>query len=175
MTGGIVDTFYVYGIANISGGVVHNLYVNDNGKVNISGGDFRLNGVPINGLGTIGNSVVQNVPQRSVLSGVLTDGTPFIYYNEFYDPFNNGALKLTASAIPSVGPLNVTLPGGAVPKGLRAGQTLTVNNGGTVGDYFTASLSSTLNVNGGHIGDNMNAAGSHITVTSGSIGNILLR
>ena len=51
----------------------------DGSHVTISGGEFRLDGVLVEGLETVGATLVFDIPDGALLSGVLADGTPFAF------------------------------------------------------------------------------------------------
>lgn len=152
----------------ISGGSVANGFqAYDGSQVTVSGGEFRLNGVAVEGLGTVGASVALDVPAY-VLSGVLTDGTPFVF-GEFDDIAL--PLSLVSSALPPVGPMLITASTDPVPLGIREGQTLVVDSGGVVGDNFVAGFGSTLVIeDGGVAGNVLKTVGAEVTISGGSVG-----
>ena len=179
LRGGVVgDSFEAFSASavNISGGVFENEFHSDAGStVVIQGRDFRLDGVPIAGLDGIGNTLPVNIPAGSQLTGTLSDGTPFAFSNQDSeisnggDAFANGTLTLQAVAIPAIGPAEITRPPDAAVTFLRHDQTLTLLAGATVGDNFNAGWGSRVNVSGGAIGRNFEAAGAEVNVSAGSI------
>ena len=100
---------------NITGGAIgDNLYTINN-HLNITGGDFRLNGVPIAGLGSPGDTLQVNFPFESVFTGILADGTPFhqlvnSQVSGEYSSFSNGTVTLHSVALPAIGPPTISLP-----------------------------------------------------------------
>ena len=52
---------------------------NSGSTVTISGGEFRLDGLLIDGLGTVGNAVAVNIRVGALLSGTMADGIPFAF------------------------------------------------------------------------------------------------
>lgn len=159
------------GTLNITGGAFGDLVGINGSTWRISGGEFQLDGVAIGGLDTPGNSVPFNLPAGSLLSGILADGTPFAFSSLDGDSVRDGTLTLIAAALPAIGPTTITAPSDPVPLGIRSGQTLIVNSGGTVGNNFNAGAGSTLVVNGGQVGENLEALSAQITIAGGTVGN----
>jgi len=155
----------------ISGGSFGRGFATRSGSaVNLSGGDFRLDGVPVAGLDAIGNSQPINVPSGSLLSGTLADGTPFALLDQInFDFVTENTLTLTNAALPAVGPELLSTPGDPVPLGIRDGQTLVVNDGGNLGDNFNMGFGSKLILRGGQVGRNVEAVGSEVTISGGSV------
>ena len=137
----------------------------------IAGGDFRLDGTPIAALSAPGNQQQLNLPEFGVLSGTLSDGTPFAFgnANQLFAP---GTLTLKSTDIPAAGPSIVRVPSDPVPNGLRSGQTLLLSDGGDLGDHFTANWSSIVRMSGGRIGHRFQTVGSFVNVTGGEIESI---
>lgn len=137
----------------------------------INGGEFRLDGVPIAALATPGDSQQIDLPEGGVLSGTLSDGTSFSFgpNGQWFAP---GTLTLQSTDVPAAGPAIIGLPGDPVPKGLRAGQTLLLTEGGELGNQFTADWGSVVRMSGGRIGYDFETVGSFVSVTGGSIGGI---
>ena len=158
---------------NISGGAIRNDFAANSGSaVHLFGGEFRLDGVPIAGLGTVGNTVAINIPSGSQLSGTLADGTPIAFTFKLGDFINNGTLSLHAAALPAVGPATVNVPATAAPLGIRQGQTLNLGAGGLIGGgghIFGAGLGSTVNVTGGEIQAGLRAVGATANITGGTV------
>lgn len=167
-------------VLNLSGGTFSNGFTG--GTVNVFGGEYRLDGVPISGLDTIGSKSMLHVPDGSVLTGTLKDGTPI--------SFPTGTLNLEVVALPDAMLREIFASTDPVPTGVRNGQTLIVDNGGAVGDHFRAGWGSAVrveaggrmgrdfdalsnsivNISGGAVGDYFfAAAGSEITITGGMI------
>jgi hypothetical protein len=133
-----------------------------------------LDGVPLVGLDEPGNSRTYNVPDDSVLSGVLADGTPFalssLRGDSVRDEISDGTLTLTAVELPPIGSAVFMLPSDPVPKGVRTGQTLVVDEGAKVPSNFNADWGSVLLIKGGEVGGNFEAVGANITISGGSVG-----
>lgn len=156
----------------ISGGSIGSDFDTFRGSnVNISGGEFYLNGLPVGGLATAGSSLAFNVPNDSVLSGTLADGTPFAFSSLVGDTIQDNTLTLTAASLPSNSPTTISLPGVPAPQGIRDGQTVVVNSGGALGDHFNAGRGSTITVSGGQVGGKAEAVGSQVSISAGTIGN----
>jgi hypothetical protein len=62
------------GVANIYGGSFGHYFDVEGGETTLHGGEFRLDGVPIDGLVMEGDLLQFNVPDDAVLSGILSDG-----------------------------------------------------------------------------------------------------
>jgi hypothetical protein len=137
----------------------------------IAGGDFKLDGAPIAALATPGTEQQIDLPEYGVLSGTLSDGTPFAFPSD-YQWFAPGTLTLRATDISDAGPSVIRVPSDPAPPGLRSGQTLLLGDGGDVGDYFTADWGSIVRMSGGRIGHRFQAVGSFVNVTGGEIDSI---
>jgi hypothetical protein len=186
ISGGSIGTFFSADSnseVNISGGTFGSLGASEGSAVKISGGDFRLDGVPIDGLGTIGNTKAVTLPPGFgdsagvVLSGTLADGTPFVISTQATDNgISGGTVTLEAAAIPPVGPSAINVPGNPAPQGIRQGQTLTLSEGGVIGDpigflpsVFNAAPGSTVIVTGGEVRSQFNSVGATVNVSGGTV------
>jgi hypothetical protein len=146
--------------------------------VTLRGSGFRIDGVPISGLANIGDSASVDIPNGAVLSGVFADGTPFAFKPTSFllSPFDEdiiapGSLRLVAAQLPAIGPTQITASIDEIPLGIREGQLLIVDNGGNVRKNFLAGRGGAVRVlEGGMIGDNMEAVGATVDVLGGSIG-----
>jgi len=156
---------------SISGGSVGDRFTSFSGsQVDISGGEFRVDGSPLTGLNILESVLPYNLPKGSVLTGTLTDGTPFAFFNGDTDRFVDGTLTLTATALPPIGPSTIVVPSEPAPLGIRTGQTLVLVDGGTVGDNFNAGMGSKVVVTGGQVGRNFEAVGAQVIISGGTIG-----
>jgi len=138
--------------------------------VEIVGGEFELNGVAVAG-------PIAALTPTDVLSGVFSDGTPFVF-SEFRNPvFGNvlndyiAGVTLTAVELPTASPAPIVVDGstGNVPAGLRAGQSLTLKEGGVLRDDFTA-IRASLDVEGGEVGDWADVVESTVNISGGRFG-----
>lgn len=133
ITGGGLNLLEIREGANVtqSGGIVNRLSTRDNGSFTLKGGEFRRNGMPISGLESLGNSGQIQLPLANgeTLSGTLADGTPFLLF-EPRDGFelSRGTINLETVAVPTSAPNVFKASDGAFPQGLRAGQTLIVDD-----------------------------------------------
>jgi hypothetical protein len=157
----------------ISGGALGPAFrMRDGSQVTITGGEFYLDGVPIEGLGSVGSSMAIDVPEDAVLSGVLADGTPFAFSSMDADLIARGTLTLVSSSLPPVGPALITASTDPIPLGIRQGQTLVVDDGGVVADNFHVGAGGTVTIEeGGVVGRSLEAIGAEVTVSGGSVGN----
>jgi hypothetical protein len=145
----------------VSGGSIGDeLSIYQNSQAVFIGSDFRIDGQPVSGLVDYGNSVVPDIPDGSVLSGTLADGTPFAISQSDEDWFMPGTILLVQE---------VNTPPHS-SGGVHAGESLVLGPGKLVADQFEAGWGSTLSVNGGAVGSNFEAVGAHVTLTGGSIG-----
>ncbi len=103
------------------------------------------------------------------MSGTLADGTPFAFSSNEGDTIAAGSITLQAADVAN-GPAIINVPAVAAPSGVHYGQTLNLSDGGTLNDDFNAGWGGTVNVGGGQIGSNFEAAGATVTVFAGSIG-----
>jgi hypothetical protein len=166
---------------NLSGGrILESLSAGPNSVVTLTGGEFVFDGQLIDGLDTVGNSRQVSVPDGSVLSGVLQDGTPFSFsssdlsdtsYAARSDHLAGAIVIVRRGALPAIGQIEIRASTAPVPAGLRRGQTLTVDSGATVGAYFGAGIDSVVNVTtGGLIDHDFEAAGAKVHIAGGRIG-----
>jgi hypothetical protein len=172
MSGGSIgNDVAAYGasVVNISGGTLGDGF-RSSGSTKLSGGNFRVDGVPVDGLDYNYSERALDIPAGSVLSGTLADGTPFAFSDQDGDVFAAGMLRLQRWDPPPRGPAAIYLPSGAAPAGLREQQTLIVGPGGKVGDNFTAGWGSAVTVVGGKVGNDFEAVGAQVTIAGGSVG-----
>ncbi|RMH28431.1 MAG: hypothetical protein D6693_03840 [Planctomycetota bacterium] len=154
----------------MSGGTVGRGFAVDLGSATtLIGGEFQLDGAPITGLsGGLGTG--------SVFTGALADGSVFIFSPDV-SPFGQGAgdriapntLTLQAAPLAPADTTPMTVSAGAGPKGLRAGQTLTVTGDAALRDNF-AAVDATLTINGGSVGEGLEFARSAVTINGGVVG-----
>ncbi|MFO0790632.1 MAG: hypothetical protein U0805_14345 [Pirellulales bacterium] len=174
ISGGVIDSALSVGgggTVNLSGGVAGNVYATDSGHLQIIGGNFRVNGVPLSGLG-IGQSLPLDVPSDGLLTGVLADGTPFAISNQRLDYITAGTLTLTATTLPAATPRTFHAPMDALPHGLRAGQSLVVSAGGHVPKNFTATTGTSITMTGGEIEEGLEMVGSVVDISGGAVGGL---
>jgi hypothetical protein len=174
ISGGYVGNFFWAhsdSTVHISGGTIGQ-GVRAGSRFDVYGGEFRLDGQLIEGLDGEGKAKVFNLPPLSVLSGILADGTPFAFTGSqlSYDEIHDGNLVLHSQALPPTGSASISVPIVPAPRGLRAGQTLTVAEGGVIADNFNASWGSTVNITGGEVGERFEAIGADITISGGNVG-----
>jgi hypothetical protein len=178
--GTINDTIDAYSGSTfqISGGRMGDVFRGFPGShVVISGGEFRLNGTLIEGLETVPSILPFDLPEGSVLSGTLADGTPFAFSSNDTissftggDTFPSGSLELRAVALPATGPSTITLNSANALSGIRDGQTLIMQANGRIGRHFSAGWGSSVMMTGGFIDQNFEAVGASIVASGGTIG-----
>ena len=153
---------------NISGGSVGNFVANPGSAVELIGGEFRLNG-------TAFSAPTITLSPDDVFTGTLSDGSTFIFSNTRSSFVSGGDalsdVELTSATLPTLdlAPVVVSAANPIRPSGLRAGQTLTLQNGGDLGPRFNAN-DATLNIEGGSIGAGSSVTGSLVNISGGSIG-----
>ncbi|MDA8564355.1 hypothetical protein N9L06_07890, partial [Mariniblastus sp.] len=167
-------------IAMISGGVVTRSISAQSGQLTggrqqtirlgegstIVGGEFFLNGEPIAGSVTLEQPLFPSFfsSDTEVLTGTLADGAPFIF-SSLGDQLDNVFLEQVTLPPVDLQPAVIGL--GDVSRGLREGQTLTIESGGSLGEAY-ASVNATLRVEGGTVGDGLKLSGSDLSVGPGS-------
>ncbi|QDS97632.1 hypothetical protein [Adhaeretor mobilis] len=165
---------------NLSGGQIRETLVATSGnEVTLVGGEFVLNGQLVQGLDSLGDTVLVDVPDGAALSGFLSDGSPFSFsHSDFYQSGSVSARESLAGArvilqrsqLPVIESARLLASMDTIPKGLRSGQTLTVDAGAEIGDYFGAGQGSDVSVEtGGVIGRVFEAAGARVHVNGGTI------
>jgi len=152
-------------VVNISGGSVGRNFSSESGSdVELIGGEFQLNGSPFSG---------SSVPlsEGDAFTGTLADGSAFIFSGngQFADDLSNISLTTTALPTLDLSPMIVSTANPSIPSGLRAGQTLTVESGGQLGDNFEV-VDATLNIDGGGLGRYAGAVRSVVNINSGTVG-----
>ena len=192
--GELLRTLDVYGTAIFTGGSAAGfLGVHDFGQVILAGGrlndnteirqdslmtlrgvDFQLDGVSLNvlqpdELQNVGDRLQMPLPQGSLLSGTLSDGTRFAMSSDEADRFDTPVV-LELSRPPVESPVSIELPRDAVPRGIGAGQRLTVRDGGALPENFNVGPGSTVHVLGGTVGRNFEAVGASVEIVGGRIG-----
>jgi hypothetical protein len=167
---GPISTIEAGASAQLSGGRIGWRFSAEAGSsLDLVGGEFLADGVPVAGLVNPGDTVALNVPQDVLFTGTLSDGSVFVFdTSNFHDLIADGVLTLTRTALSSK-PTVIDSSLEPVPAGLRTGQTLNLNTGATLGDYF-AAVGATLNIDGGTIGEGLEVVDSTVNMTAGSIG-----
>lgn len=187
ISGGSVGPFRAYGVdlnisggagssrlhiyssssVRITGGTVGPFVVLDQGLFELVGGQFRLNGMPF-----VEPSVT--LARGDLVTGTYADGSPFAFSEgllPFYETFSQQEMKLTSAPLPAIDttPIVIDGSGAAPPVGLRDGQTLTLRDGGVLGNDFTA-LGATLSIAGGVVGSRLEASRTDVSITDGVVG-----
>lgn len=142
------------------------------GSVELHGYNFQVDGVPVAGLDSTGDTRLFNYSGGAV-TGTLSDGTPFnIVPNDNFQQvaIRNGVLRLVRSTAPTL-PATIVVPAATAPYGASEGQTVVVEAGGRLGDNFLAAHGSTVEVRGGEVGSNFEADRSQVMISGGAIGN----
>ena len=150
-------------VVSISGGSFGPEFdVNAGSDVELIGGEFRLNGVDFSG-STI------TLADNDIFTGTMSDGSTFIFSDAALDSLTN--VTLTAADLPTanLSPIVVNAPIVSGPSGLRAGQTLTLQAGGSLRDNF-AVVDATLNVEEGILGASAEAINSVVNISGGEVG-----
>lgn len=170
ITGGFINA--VTGIGNnqfgdvnatISGGVIGNLVAGS--EYEIIGNDFKLDGQPFTG--SMLSLNLNNNP-NSVLTGTLVDGSVLIVSRLSGDGLTNTRFTTTPVNPPDLTPIVIDDPGDFIPRGLRSGQTMTVEDGGEVYNNFSA-VDASITINGGRIRDSLRIVNTSLTVNGGVV------
>lgn len=169
ISGGNLDLADLSGTqsAVVSGGAFGDSF-GTNSATTITGTDFELDGAPLAGLDAPGNTSVFTLPANKLLTGTLADGTPFAFTSSEGDHLSS--VKLLRSNNLAAAPPTIIVPASAAPLGVRAGQTLTLQTGGSLPDNFNAGRGSRVDVLGGTVGVNFEAVGSIVNIAAGQVG-----
>jgi hypothetical protein len=148
----------------ISGGSLGRGFVAQGGSaVTISGGEFLLNGAP-----PAGSTIT--LSGADVLTGTLEDGTPFVFSPLASDELNG--IMLVGAELPPIDTVPILVNSLDAPRGLRVGQSLTLDHGGVLPNDF-AAVHGTLHIIGGVLGNRAEVSGSQVTITGGTVGSEL--
>lgn len=147
----------------ISGGSFGRYFRNELGSnVELVGGDFRLNNADFSGDDiTLGYG--------DVFTGTLADGSTFVFARSAPDILESVALTRTTLPPTDLTPMVVTTPIAGGPVGLRAGQMLTLQDGGELPSNF-AVIDGILSIEGGFLERGAEIAGSTVTISGGDAG-----
>ena len=155
---------------DISGGSLGFTFETVSGSdVELFGGEFSLNGAPF-------TDATISLGAGDVFSGTLSDGSAFIFsseVNEFGEPNDElSGVRLTNTGLPLLDttPIVVNTAFPDRPSGLRAGQTLTLQDGGQLSDHFE-TVGATLNIDGGNLGSGAGFLQSEVNITGGNVDN----
>ena len=105
---------------------------------------------------------------RDVFTGTLEDGSSFIFSTVNFDSLTG--VNLIETSTPIVSKTPQTIDTASALRSARAGETLTVQLGGALGDNFTA-VGATLNVESGSVGSGAEVANSEVNISGGTVGN----
>ena len=150
---------------NISGGTFGRGFDARDGAVSISGGDFLLNGNTINDI-----TSPFTLGFRDIFTGTLEDGSSFIFSTDVGDDLNG--VNLIETSTPTLDPTPQIINSASTLRSARAGETLTVQLGGALGDNFTV-VGATLNVESGSVGSSVEVVNSEVNVSGGTVGSFL--
>ena len=162
--GGVGDLSVLEGgEATISGGTIGTLRLLSGSTTELIGGEFKLNGENFDG-----TTVTLEIGDE--LTGTLADGSPFVFNNEstFFGPDVIVETVLSRVALPEIDrtPIIVDANTTDLPLGLRAGQELTLVDGGELGSRI---VDATLNVEGGILIGGTVASRSEVNVSGGIV------
>lgn len=156
---------------NISGGTLSERFsAQDEATVNVHGGDFRLGGQLIPGLTELGDEIELALPDDQTLTATLSDGTPIVFSRGDIDLFGvDSTLRLKRTMVPYA-PGLIHVASHNAPQGVHGGQNLLLNDGGTLVDNFNGGFGSRVDIFGGTIGRNFEAASAEINVDGTAVG-----
>ncbi|MCA9259304.1 MAG: hypothetical protein KDA61_08900, partial [Planctomycetales bacterium] len=163
LSGGSVDSLnQSFGALHASGGTIGRRFSSSDKGDTFVGGEFYLDGIPYQ-LPTI--SFTQ---PESIFSGSFADGSPFVFSSAQVDQLRN--VKLERVDLPPLDttPLVVDAISPPAPNGLRRGQSLTLGMGGSL-ERQVALVGAAVAVDGGRLGDSIDAYQSQIQLRKGTI------
>ncbi len=131
--------------------------------VTLAGGEFSLNGAAM----PTGKFSIRS---SDILTGTLQDGSTFAFV---YGSDQLSDVSLLEVPLPARETSPMTLNNSSGPRGLRAGETLTVVDGGAITAPFTA-VDSTLNFAGGTADYGLELVRSQANVSRGAVGGGML-
>ena len=140
-----------------------NFRANNGSNVEFVGGEFMLNG------NSIADSNI-SLDSNDVFTGTFADGSAFIFSPLMRDELNNVALTPSSTPLPPIDttPIFLSTESSNLP-GLRTGQTLTIQDGGRVGNSF-AVTGATLNIEqGGRVGSSLETSNAEVNISGGRI------
>lgn len=168
---GVVErsfTAFAGSTVDVAGGAIgFDFDIEEGSDAELIGGEFRLNGEAFTGSTlTLGDN--------DVFTATLADGSSHIFAKNRSDDI--AGLKLVPVFLPTLDttPQVINTADHGRPSGLRAGQTLTVQEGGVLGNFFEMVEGSTLTIDGGILGENAAVVGGSINLNSGRINRALV-
>ncbi|MCA9186719.1 MAG: hypothetical protein KDA99_13925, partial [Planctomycetales bacterium] len=176
--GGQVDEFHTtYDSSMVVAGGAHDFSTVRRirgGDITLRGSEFRINGQLSDVLNVVGSPTELDVADDAVVTGLLADGTPFLYTGD--DIYRPTRLLLEAVELLPVDMPVIVASVDPVPTGLRDGQRLIVDQGSHIPGRFHAGWGSTVRVEkGGVMNGNMLALGSELELDGGQIATLELR
>ena len=153
---------------DVAGGAIgFDFDINEGSDAELFGGEFRLNGE------AFADSTL-TLGDNDVFTATLADGSSHIFAgNRSDDIVGLKIVQVSLSALDTTPQVISTADHGR-PSGLRAGQTLTVEEGGVLGNFFEMIEGSTLTIDGGILGENAAVVGGTINLNTGEIKRALI-
>lgn len=150
---------------SISGGVfAQGIDAVSGSDVTLVGGEFTRNGETVT---DFTGAIEPN--EDDIFTATLSDGSVMILASTSADRIDAGTLTLQSAELEPADTTPMHVSSGVVSKGLRAGQTLTVSGDAEVIPSF-AAVGSTLNIEGGTVGDGLETYQAQVNISGGSIG-----
>lgn len=148
---------------NISGSRFRDFDVQGGSQVTLFGGEFRLNG-------TAYSQPTISLNYGDVFSGTLSDGNVFIITPSSNLSYSN--IRLDSVPLPPITVNHYVIDGTeqSVPNNLRAGQSLSLHDGGELDSLFYAQ-SASIEIQGGTVGQEMHVVESTVKISGGQLGN----
>ena len=180
VSGGEVGIYPRFGgVVEISGGHLPDPYFGWDAVVTLIGDEFKIDGVDAREIGSVeGNDIIlpQEVPLsgglpvfssgRTVLSGVLADGTPFSY-SRWTSPLNQVILKyVDVPEAPS--PETIVLTDNSLSAVPVRGLNLIANDGAVVPEKYDV-INGRFELNGGRVGFGLDVLNSELLIEDGVI------
>ena len=148
-------------MVHISGGKVGRFTAFPGSDVELVGGEYRLNGADF----TDGSITISD---GDILTGTFAGGSSFIFSDEDLDSLSDVTLTVVPLPPVDLNPIVINATDSGL-SGLRAGQTLTLQAGGSLAERFEV-VDATLNVEAGTVDGFAEVYNSEVNIRGGDVG-----
>lgn len=138
--------------------------------IQISGSQFRLNGVPVDLSSATQEGVAVNLPSGAQLTGVLESGQPFGFRAVSFNSIADGSIRLMPAAPPAVAPEEITTSIDGPLSIARDGQSVVVDSlSGLLPDAALHNAGVVRVVQGGSVDSGLRVMASKVLVDGGTL------